>query len=41
MLSESRLNILKKIEEYERAGLWDKDVEDDPETIPLSPEKIF
>lgn len=40
MLSESRLNILKKIEEYERAGLWDKDVEDDPETIPLSPEKI-
>lgn len=40
MLSENRLNILKKIEEYERAGLWDKDVEDDPETMPLSPEKI-
>ena len=40
MLSESRLKILKKIEEYEKAGLWDKDVEDDPKTIPLAPEKI-
>lgn len=40
MLSESRKKILEKIAEYEREGLWDKDVEDDPETIPLAPDKI-
>ena len=40
MKSEYKLKVLKKIEEYEKAGLWDKDVEDDPETIQLTPEKI-
>jgi lipopolysaccharide biosynthesis glycosyltransferase len=28
--SQDRLNILKKIEEYERLGYFDRDVEDDP-----------
>ena len=28
--SKERLNILKKIEEYERSGRFDEDVEDDP-----------
>ena len=32
--------ILRKIEEYERLGLWDKDVEDDPETKVLKPDKV-
>ncbi len=40
MLSENRKKILDKIAEYEREELWDKDVEDDPETIPLSPDKV-
>lgn len=39
MQSEQRLAVLKKIEEYEKNGLWDKDVEDDPESIPLTPDK--
>ncbi len=38
--SEYRLNILKKIQEYEKQGLFDKDVEDDPETIELLPNKV-
>ncbi len=40
MQSEERLKILEKINEYERNGLWDKDVEDDPETIVLMPDKV-
>jgi len=40
MQSEKKLQILKKIREYERLGLWDKDVEDDPATIQLTPDKI-
>jgi hypothetical protein len=28
--SQDRLNILKKIEEYERLGYFDRDVEDAP-----------
>ena len=40
MQSEYRLKLLKKIEENEKAGLWDKDIEDDPETITLTPDKI-
>lgn len=40
MLSADRIKVLKKIDEYERKGLWDKDVEDDPETIPLAPDKV-
>lgn len=38
--SEERLKILTKIDEYERAGKWDVDVEDDPETIELLPNKV-
>ncbi len=38
--SKDRIEILKKIDEYERAGRFDEDVEDDPPTIPLPPEKI-
>ena len=40
MQSEERLKILEKISEYERNGLWDKDVEDDPESYPLQPNKV-
>lgn len=40
MQSEARLKVLEKISEYERQGLWDKDVEDDPETIVLMPDKV-
>ncbi len=40
MKSASRLAILKKISEYEKKGFWDKDVEDDPESIVLTPDKI-
>ncbi len=38
--SAHKLELLKKIEEYERKGLWHLDVEDDPETFPLEPEMI-
>ncbi len=38
--SAERLAILEKINEYEKKGWWDKDVEDDPETIPLQPDKV-
>lgn len=38
--SPERLKILEKIAEHERKGLWDKDVEDDPETIVLTPDKV-
>lgn len=38
--SEERLKILAKIDEYERKGWFSKDVEDDPETIPLTPDKV-
>ncbi len=38
--SQERLKILEKIEEYERLGLFDRDVEDDPETLPLLPDTI-
>ncbi len=40
MQSEQRLKILEKIKEYEKQELWDKDVEDDPETIVLMPNKV-
>lgn len=40
MLSNDRIKVLEKIDEYERKGFWDKDVEDDPETIPLAPDKV-
>ena len=35
-----RVKIQEKIIELEKAGIFDKDVEDDPETIPLEPEMI-
>ena len=38
--SEQKLSLLKKIEEYERLGFFDKDIEDDPESIELLPNKI-
>ena len=38
--SENRLKIIKKIEELEKNQLWHNDVEDDPETIELLPNKV-
>ena len=38
--SEHRLEILKRIAELEKQELWYQDVEDDPETYPLMPDKI-
>lgn len=35
-----KLELLKRIEEYEKKGLWHLDVEDDPETFPLMPEDV-
>ncbi|MCR4579670.1 MAG: 1-acyl-sn-glycerol-3-phosphate acyltransferase [Treponema sp.] len=35
-----RLKILERIDEYEKKGWWTKDVEDDPPTIPLTPDKV-
>ena len=36
-ISPDRLAVLEKIKEYERLGLFDRDVEDDPPTEPLDP----
>ena len=38
--SEQKLKLLQKIEEYEKLGLFNDDVEDDPESIELLPNKI-
>lgn len=38
--SEERLKVLEKIAELESQGKWDCDVEDDPVTTPLLPNKI-
>ena len=38
--SEHKLELLKRIKEFEEKGLWHLDVEDDPETYPLMPDKI-
>ena len=40
MQSEYRLKVLEKIKEFEKNELWDKDVEDDPETKPLLPNEV-
>ncbi|MBR2869917.1 MAG: 1-acyl-sn-glycerol-3-phosphate acyltransferase [Clostridia bacterium] len=40
MQSEYRLKVIERIKEYEKQGLWDKNVEDDPETYVLMPDKI-
>ncbi len=39
-ISKERKEILDKIAEYERLGLFDRDVEDDPPTKPLDPSKV-
>ena len=38
--SQAKLDVLKRIEELERAKMWDVDSQDDPETIELLPNKI-
>ena len=38
--NEHKLKLLERINEYERQGLWHLDVEDDPKTYPLMPEKV-
>ena len=35
-----RLAIIEKIRQYEREGRWSEDVEDDPPTIPLTPDMV-
>ncbi len=37
---KGRLEVLKRIEEYEQKGWFSKDVEEDPPTIPLTPDKV-
>ncbi len=39
-ISENRQRILDRIEEFEREGKFDVDVEDDPETTPLDPDTV-
>ena len=38
--SAHKLELLKRIAELEKQELWHLDVEDDPETYPLMPDKI-
>ncbi len=38
--SKERLNILKKIEEYEKSGRFDEDVEDDPPSREIEPDEV-
>ncbi len=38
--SAHKLELLRRIEELEKKELWSLDVEDDPETYPLMPDKI-
>ena len=40
MLDDSRIRVLEKILEYEKKGEFNRDVENDLETIPLLPNKI-
>ena len=37
---KNRLQVLERIEEYEKKGWFTKDVEEDPPTIPLTPDKV-
>ena len=39
-LSPDRVEVLKKIAEYERAGRFDEDVENDPPAPELLPDKV-
>ena len=38
--SEHKSELLRRIDEFEKKGLWHLDVEDDPETYPLMPEDV-
>ena len=38
--SAHKLELLKRIAELEKQELWHLDVEDDPETYPLMPDKV-
>ncbi len=38
--SPHKLELIKKISEFEKKGLWHLDVEDDPETYPLMPDAV-
>ena len=38
--SAHKLELLRRIAELERRGLWHLDVEDDPETYPLMPDDV-
>ncbi len=38
--AKDRLEILEKINEYERLGKFDQDVENDPPTVPLNPDDV-
>lgn len=38
--SPHKLELIKRIAELEEKGLWHLDVEDDPETFPLMPDKV-
>ena len=37
---KGRLEVLARIQEYEKNGWFSKDVEEDPPTIPLTPDKV-
>ena len=39
-LAPDRVEVLKRIEEYERLGYFDRDVENDPPTRPLRPGEV-
>ena len=39
-LSPDRLEVVKKIELYEKEGRFDEDVENDPPTVPLRPNQV-
>ena len=38
--AKDRLEVLARIEEYEKKGWFTKDVENDPPSIPLKPEEV-
>ncbi len=38
--SADRVRVLEKIDALEREGIFDKDVEDDPPTLPLTPDNV-
>ena len=38
--SKEKLDLIKKIEEYERKGMWDVDVNEDPPFTELKPNQV-